>query len=84
MSLSVNYKEVDQSLSVPDMKRGSAEAFGSAPHLRDEMQGSKGPSVRVSLHFQPAGRGRAFIYKVFMKPVVYCLPVKALQKGLSS
>lgn len=47
----------DQSLSVPDMKRGSAGPFSSVPHLRDEAQGSKGPSVRVSLHFQPAGEG---------------------------
>lgn len=66
------------------MKCGSAEAFCSAPHLCDETQGSEGPSVTVSLRFQPAGRGRGFISKVFMKPVVCYLAVKVLQKGLSS
>lgn len=58
------------------MKRGSAGALCSAPHLCDETQGSKGPSISMSLHFQPAGRGRGFINKVFMKPVVYYLAVK--------
>lgn len=66
-----------------DMK-GSAEAFCSAPHLCDETQGSKGPSVSVSLHFQPVGRERGFSNRVFMKPVVYYLAVKVLQKVLSS
>lgn len=53
----VNYKEVGSESIHAYMKRGSAGAFGSAPHLRDKAQGSKGPSVRVSLHFQPAGKG---------------------------
>lgn len=66
------------------LKCGCAEAFCSALHLCDETQGSEGPSVSMSLHFQPAERRSGFINKAFMEPVVYYLVVKVLQKGLPS